>query len=132
MLTKTRMWLTNDFVEINIATQQDAAKIESALQRKNKMNNYVYKSVQLLYSLSLLSSLSLRWWVGVWHECSKTCGRAIKLRAVLCTQISVAIRQIVADEKCGGKKPTAISLCKQTLCWDVQPWSNVSIMISYH
>ncbi len=71
------------------------------------------------------------WWVGVWHECSKTCGHAVKLRAVLCTQIVVDNIKVIDDEKCSGKKPVASAVCKQPLCWLVHPWFNVSTLRSH-
>ncbi|XP_028411350.1 LOW QUALITY PROTEIN: SCO-spondin-like [Dendronephthya gigantea] len=66
------------------------------------------------------------WFVGVWHECSKTCGQAVKYRAVLCTQIVVNRRQIIEEEKCGKNKPPASIMCEQPLCWSVYPWDNCS------
>ena len=63
----------------------------------------------------------------MWHECSQTCGHAVKYRAVLCTQIILDIRQIIDDEKCGGNKPAVSTVCEQPLCWTVHPWSNVCI-----
>ena len=63
----------------------------------------------------------------MWHDCSKTCGRALKYRAVLCTHIVLDRIHIIDDEtKCPGKKPAVSAVCEQPLCWAVRPWSNVS------
>lgn len=66
----------------------------------------------------------------MWHKCSKTCGDAMKIRAVLCTQMISNRIEIIDDEKCRGLKPAVSTVCEQPLCWTVRPWFNVSAELS--
>ncbi|XP_046864865.1 A disintegrin and metalloproteinase with thrombospondin motifs 9-like isoform X2 [Xenia sp. Carnegie-2017] len=68
------------------------------------------------------------WWIGAWHECSTTCGEGVKIRPVICTRVIRNIQRIIDDSFCRKEKPSATGVCRQPLCWVVQPWSNCSSM----
>ena len=75
--------------------------------------------------------LFLRWWKGPWQKCSKTCGKGISIRSVLCVRSSGNDEQVaLKDETCAKirEKPPVVRSCERKTCplaWTVGNWSEV-------
>ena len=76
-------------------------------------------------------SLFCRWWKGPWQKCSKTCGKGISIRSVLCVRSSGKEEQVaLKDQECAKirTKPSALKSCFKEACplaWTVGHWSKV-------
>jgi len=73
------------------------------------------------------------WWKGPWQKCSKTCGKGISIRSVLCVRSSGNDEQVALnDEACAiiKEKPPALRSCVKKTCplaWTVGNWSKCSV-----
>lgn len=72
-----------------------------------------------------------RWWKGPWQKCSKSCGKGISIRSVLCIRSSGNDEQVaLKDEECTKirEKPDVVRPCFRKLCplaWTVGAWTKV-------
>ena len=79
---------------------------------------------------NVLSS-NFRWWQGQWQKCSKSCGKGISIRSVLCVRSSGNDEQVaLKDEACAviTEKPPVFRSCFKRACplaWTVGSWSKV-------
>lgn len=73
------------------------------------------------------------WWSGPWQKCSKTCGKGISIRSVLCVRSSGNDEQVaLKDEECVNirEKPPVLKSCVKEMCplaWTVGSWSECSV-----
>lgn len=73
------------------------------------------------------------WWKGQWQKCSKTCGKGISIRSVLCVRSSGNDEQVaLKDDACAViiKKPSVVRSCVKKHCplaWTVGHWSKCSV-----
>ncbi|XP_078390291.1 thrombospondin type-1 domain-containing protein 4-like [Cetorhinus maximus] len=71
------------------------------------------------------------WSVGAWSQCSKTCGRGIHNRQVLCRQAYANRTVTVHHHSCGHlEKPNATQPCEARACthWQIQTdWESCSV-----
>ncbi|XP_015763336.1 PREDICTED: A disintegrin and metalloproteinase with thrombospondin motifs 7-like isoform X1 [Acropora digitifera] len=73
------------------------------------------------------------WWKGPWQKCSKTCGKGISIRSVLCVRSSGKEEQVaLKDQECARikTKPSALKSCVKEACplaWTVGHWSKCSV-----
>lgn len=77
-------------------------------------------------------SLIHRWYESGWRPCSRTCGKGIQLRQIVCRRkISQAHYETVEDSSCTEQKPI-VNLqqeCNKIACpaeWKHSAWSEVS------
>ena len=72
-----------------------------------------------------------RWWKGPWQKCSKSCGKGISIRSVLCIRSSGNDEQVaLKDEECTKirEKPDVVRPCFRKPCplaWTVGAWTKV-------
>ncbi|CAH3023459.1 unnamed protein product [Porites evermanni] len=73
------------------------------------------------------------WWKGQWQKCSKSCGKGISIRSVLCVRSSGNDEQVaLKDEACVmiTEKPPVFRSCFKRVCplaWTVGSWSECSV-----
>ena len=93
-------------------------------------------SLELVYNVTTSFKISadfsyFRWWKGPWQKCSKTCGKGISIRSVLCVRSSGNDEQVaLKDEACAviREKPPVLKSCVKETCplaWTVGNWSKV-------
>jgi len=73
-----------------------------------------------------------RWYESGWRPCSRTCGKGIQLRQILCRQkINQSHYETLDDSSCTEQKPIVILQqdCNKIACpaeWKPSAWSEVS------
>lgn len=73
------------------------------------------------------------WWKGPWQKCSKSCGKGISIRSVLCVRSSGNDEQMaLKDEDCAKirEKPAVVKTCFRKSCpsaWTVGEWTKCSV-----
>ncbi|KAJ8046666.1 A disintegrin and metalloproteinase with thrombospondin motifs 9 [Holothuria leucospilota] len=75
------------------------------------------------------------WESGIWQECSKSCGKGVKQRTVLCRHED---GQYISDDYCGQEeKPDTRQSCKIRSCrrkqrrWKKERWSQCSVLCGH-
>ena len=74
-----------------------------------------------------------RWYKSGWRPCSKTCGRGIQLRKIVCRRkVTENLHETVKDSLCVEEKPTGIlqQECNKVPCpaeWKPMAWSEVGV-----
>lgn len=73
------------------------------------------------------------WWRGPWQKCSKSCGKGISIRSVLCVRSSGNDEQVALKEEDCAKireKPDVVRSCFRKSCpsaWTVGDWTKCSV-----
>lgn len=73
---------------------------------------------------------SSSWDIGVWSECSKTCGLGMQHRQILCRQFYINRTLTVPAKRCEHlERPESSSTCQLKICseWQIRSeWTSVS------
>ncbi|KAK3727914.1 hypothetical protein QZH41_016375, partial [Actinostola sp. cb2023] len=71
------------------------------------------------------------WYMGPWQSCSKSCGKGMAVRSVLCVRSIKNDEQIaLKDEACTKTKPKSIRICSKQKCpppWTIGKWTKCSV-----
>ncbi|XP_041357696.1 A disintegrin and metalloproteinase with thrombospondin motifs 6-like [Gigantopelta aegis] len=67
-----------------------------------------------------------QWSIGLWSECSRTCGEGKQSRSVSCIQAMMDTEAVLDDSECTMVKPLSEKTCQLTKCpsvWFTDEWS---------
>lgn len=94
---------------------------------------FEYNILAILHTFFPLHSISLRWWVGGWQQCTATCGSdGVRKRTVLCVRTVSGEERVLHPVECKHLlKPKPLVPCNRDVpCgqdWAVGNWEEVSL-----